>query len=66
MTAVAVREASLADAESIASLVTELGYSTRADEMAERLAGPLPDPSYAAFVAERDSVLTWLEAANSS
>ena len=55
MSPLRVREATLGDADSIAALVTHLRYPTTRDEMAERLRGILSDPTYVAFVAERNS-----------
>ena len=52
-----VREADLGDAAEIATLVTQLGYDTTAEEMAERLAELLPDPTYTTFVAHRLELL---------
>ena len=52
-----MRTADLGDAKGIAALVTQLGYDTTAEEMAERLAGLLPDPTYTTFVAHRSELL---------
>jgi GNAT superfamily N-acetyltransferase len=50
----AIRGASLADASSIAALLTQLGYPARASEISERLAYWLPDPMSVILVAEAD------------
>jgi GNAT superfamily N-acetyltransferase len=55
-----VREAILADAPAISSLVTELGYPTTPAQMRERLTGLLGDPHYVTFVAELDDSLLGL------
>lgn len=49
--ALAIRPATLADAERIASLITELGYPSSADQMSRRLATILGDGSYRTLVA---------------
>jgi GNAT superfamily N-acetyltransferase len=55
MTSVVVRDAALGDAAQIADLITQLGYPTTPDEMAQRLTGLLADLGYATFVSEHDS-----------
>lgn len=55
MADVVVRDAALSDAAQVAGLITQLGYPTLPDEMAQRLTGLLADPGYATFVAEHDS-----------
>ena len=47
----AIRLATLADAEPIARLVTDLGYQTSASEMSRRLDAILRDEDYVTFVA---------------
>jgi GNAT superfamily N-acetyltransferase len=49
-----VREASLADASTIAELITQLGYPVTGSEISDRLAYWLPDPMSVIFVAETD------------
>jgi GNAT superfamily N-acetyltransferase len=46
-----VRDATLADADRLAALITELGYPTTPDQMAARLTRILADSDYATFVA---------------
>jgi ribosomal protein S18 acetylase RimI-like enzyme len=48
---VSIREATIADAESIARLVTELGYPTSSEQMRERLDVILKDEGYTTLVA---------------
>jgi GNAT superfamily N-acetyltransferase len=50
----AIREASLDDASSLAALVTQLGYPATSNEISERLAYWLPDPMSVILVAEAD------------
>lgn len=57
MSEAAVREATLADAAALAALMTELGYPTHPTEMTTRLDEILADRTYAALVAERESVV---------
>jgi ribosomal protein S18 acetylase RimI-like enzyme len=52
MKEVVIRTASLDDAPEIAHLMSQLGYSTSAAEMKERLRGILSTASYMTFVAE--------------
>jgi GNAT superfamily N-acetyltransferase len=52
MREVAIRAASLNDAKEIAYLMSQLGYSTSANEMKERLRSILSTLSYMTFVAE--------------
>ncbi|WP_016875118.1 GNAT family N-acetyltransferase [Chlorogloeopsis fritschii PCC 9212] len=52
MKEVVIRTASLDDAPALAHLMSQLGYSTSADEMKERLKGILSTASYMTFVAE--------------
>lgn len=49
-----IRDATAADAQGLATLMTALGYPTTEQQMAHRLAGILPQPEYATFVAESD------------
>ncbi len=49
-----IREAGMADATSIASLVTQLGYPSEPAEMAGRLKVLFSLPEYIIFVAEAD------------
>jgi GNAT superfamily N-acetyltransferase len=49
-----IRRARIEDADVAADLVTQLGYPTTPEEMAERFAHLLNDASYAAFVAESE------------
>ena len=48
---IAIRSATLADADAIARLMSELGYPTSARQMERRLASILADTSYRTFVA---------------
>ena len=48
---IAIRSATLADADAIARLMSELGYPTSARQMERRLAFILADTSYRTFVA---------------
>lgn len=48
---IAIRSATLADAEAIACLMTELGYPTSSRQMERRLASILADASYRTFIA---------------
>jgi GNAT superfamily N-acetyltransferase len=50
----AIRFAEAADAEALAGLMTELGYSTRTSEMAMRLETIAADARYRTFVAVSD------------
>jgi GNAT superfamily N-acetyltransferase len=50
--AVTVRPATLADADRLATLMTELGYPTAPDQMAARLTRILVDDDYRTWVAE--------------
>ncbi len=50
----AIREASLADAATIAALITQLGYPATTSEILDRLAYWLPDPMSVILVAETD------------
>lgn len=52
-----LREATLYDAASMAKLMSQLGYVTRPDEMAERLRAIGADTSYHTLVAVVDSVV---------
>ncbi len=61
-----IRETRLADADSLAFLVSELGYPSTRNEMTERLVGLLSDPNYVAFVAERRSEILGLGGGNLS
>ena len=54
MAGVAIREAVLADSEAIATLVTELGYSTTTSQMQRRLEGILEDDDCHTLVACED------------
>ena len=49
-----VRAAELADAETLAGLMTELGYDTRSSEMKMRLETIAQDSRYRTFVAVRE------------
>jgi GNAT superfamily N-acetyltransferase len=55
--AFAIREAMPDDSAPIAKLISQLGYVTRPDEMAERLRVIGADPSYHTLVAVVDSVV---------
>ena len=48
---IAIRSATLADADAIARLMSELGYPTSARQMERRLASILADASYRTFIA---------------
>jgi GNAT superfamily N-acetyltransferase len=48
---IAIRAATLADADAIARLMTELGYPTSSQQMERRLTAILGDGSYQTFVA---------------
>ena len=48
---IAIRPATLADAEPLARLMTELGYPTSSRQMERRLTSILGDVSYRTFVA---------------
>ena len=52
-----VRDATLADADRLAALMTELGYPTSADQMTARLTRILADGDYATFVACDDAAI---------
>jgi hypothetical protein len=52
MKEVIIRTANLDDGPEIAHLMSQLGYSTSAAEMKERLKGILSTASYITFVAE--------------
>ena len=54
---VAIRPATLADAERIARLVTELGYATAPDQMDARLDAILRDDDYETLVACDDGTV---------
>ena len=58
----AIREATPADAPSLAELSGQLGYPVPPDEMSERLAALLADPHHAVFVfaAGDGRVLGWV------
>lgn len=60
MAGTTIRNVALDDADGVSLLVTELGYPTDREEMAERLVRLLSDPSYCAFVAERAGSLIGL------
>lgn len=49
-----IREASLADASTIAALITQLGYPATGSEISDRLAYWLPDLMSVVLVAEAD------------
>ena len=55
--ALTIRHATIADAESIASLITELGYPSSADQMSRRLTTILRDDSYRTLVACQDETI---------
>ena len=59
-----VRDATLADAEKIAALVTQLSYDTSVDDMKLRLERLLPDPDHIMFVAEGFGDIVGLVAAH--
>jgi ribosomal protein S18 acetylase RimI-like enzyme len=48
---IAIRSATLADADAIARLMTELGYPTSPPQMEQRLASIQADASYRTFIA---------------
>jgi aminoglycoside 6'-N-acetyltransferase I len=54
---VLVQHASLADADALAGLVTELGYPTSHEEMRARLAQMLPRPDYSTLVGVVDNAV---------
>lgn len=54
MQAIAIREATLADSEQIARLISELGYRTVASQMRQRLQAILRDQDYETLVASAD------------
>ncbi len=49
---IAIRPATLQDAESLAILMTQLGYLTPTHEMEERLKNIMEQETYTTFVAE--------------
>jgi GNAT superfamily N-acetyltransferase len=51
---VKIRTATLADAERLAPLATQLGYASTAEQIAARLPAVLSDPESVIFVAERN------------
>jgi ribosomal protein S18 acetylase RimI-like enzyme len=55
--AIAIRAATLDDAESIARLVSDLGYDTSGDAMRARLEAIFRDPDYDTLVAVDDDVV---------
>lgn len=55
--ALTIRHATIADAERIASLITELGYRSSAEQMSRRLATILGDDSYRTLVASEDETI---------
>ena len=55
--ALTIRHATIADADRIASLMTELGYPTSADQMSRRLTTILGDDSYRTLVACDDATI---------
>jgi GNAT superfamily N-acetyltransferase len=57
---VALREASVDDAEALVPLLSELGYPTDAGTLSGRLEAFVADPAVAVFVAERDDRLVGL------
>jgi GNAT superfamily N-acetyltransferase len=59
-----VRDATLADAERIAALVTQLSYETSANDMKLRLERLLPHPEHMVFVAETAGDIVGLVAAH--
>jgi GNAT superfamily N-acetyltransferase len=52
-----IRDAVIRDAGTIAELLTELGYPTSPESMAERLGPILTDPRHATLVAVRDGTI---------
>ncbi len=48
-----IRSAKSADVETLANLMTELGYPTSSEQMRRRLEAISDDPSYATLVSER-------------
>jgi GNAT superfamily N-acetyltransferase len=48
-----IRSAQSADVETLANLMTELGYPTSSEQMRRRLEAISDDPSYATLVSER-------------
>ena len=59
-----VRDATLADAERIAALVTQLSYQTSVNDMKLRLERLLPHPEHVMFVAETPGDIIGLVAAH--
>ena len=59
-----VRDATLADAETIAALVTQLSYQTSVNDMKLRLERLLPHPEHVMFVAETPDDIIGLVAAH--
>jgi GNAT superfamily N-acetyltransferase len=57
---VALREASVGDAEALVPLLGELGYPTDSGTLSSRLETLVGDPAVAVFVAERDGHLVGL------
>jgi GNAT superfamily N-acetyltransferase len=55
METVVIRQAEAGDAGRIAELMTELGYPTTLENMAERLPAILADPHYLTLVADTDA-----------
>ena len=47
-----IRRAQMDDAESLATLSTQLGYPSSAADISARLRAILPDPAHVVFVAE--------------
>ena len=52
MSEIKIRSVRLDDSASVAGLMSQLGYTTSADEMKHRLEGILSDPNYLTLVAE--------------
>jgi ribosomal protein S18 acetylase RimI-like enzyme len=52
--ALTIRNASLSDAQALASLMCELGYETTSTEMRQRLKSIVSDKGFRTFVAEID------------
>ena len=57
MNELAIRDAHVSDADAVARLVTQLGYSTTAEQMVTRLEALIARAEYHTFLAERGGVV---------
>ncbi|WNZ22909.1 GNAT family N-acetyltransferase [Leptolyngbya sp. NK1-12] len=59
-TPIMLRVASLADAESLSQLCTQLGYTVTVQQMQQHLAAVLSHPDHQVYVAEQHRVVGWI------